>query len=100
MKPKPPPDHRNAPIPPCDRCGCVPGDHRWAAVNRPAEKVYGGAGAEFRLCPGCVQVLQTFFANGTNRPVTTRKEPDRFASSSPPPPTARADGMPIRRLPA
>jgi hypothetical protein len=96
MKPKPTTDHRNAAIPPCDRCGCAPGDHRWAAISRPAEKVYGGVRAEFRLCLGCVQVFQTFMANGKNRPVTTRKQPDRFASSSPPPQNARTDGTPIR----
>ena len=79
-KTKPIPDHRNKPMPPCTRCGCDPGDHRWAAITQSA----CGVMVEMRLCRNAFMSFQTFIANGTNLPVTNRKEPDRFASVSPP----------------
>ena len=92
MKTKPMPDHRNQPTPPCSRCGCAPGDQRWVAASPSAERV----SSELRLCEKCVNAFRTFIANGQNRPVTSRKEPDR-PSVSPPPKTSPADEVPIKR---
>jgi hypothetical protein len=64
-KTKAAPVHRSRVVSPCDRCGAAPGECRWAAGSRSAERVR----PELRLCTRCVDVFRSFLANGRNKGV-------------------------------
>jgi hypothetical protein len=84
---------KNRPSPPCSRCGFNSGGNRWIAASNATKNLM----PEIALCDDCVSALRSFFANAKLSPATNRKQPDRFASPSPPPPKpSAADEMPVR----
>jgi hypothetical protein len=83
---------KNRPSPPCSRCGLNSGGNRWVASTQATKNIM----PEIALCDSCVSALRSFFANAKLSAVTNHKQPDRFASSSPPPKNSAADEMPVR----
>ncbi len=57
------PYHRNGSVRPCDRCHRQPGDYRFTAASRCAEKFM----PELGLCGHCIQALQTILTNYENK---------------------------------
>jgi hypothetical protein len=56
-------DSRNRSVPSCDRCHRQPGEYRWTAASRAAEKVL----AELRLCHDCLDPLNSFLLAYDNK---------------------------------
>jgi hypothetical protein len=57
------PYNRNIPVRKCDRCHRQPGDYRFTAASRCAEKFM----PELGLCSGCIQALRTILTNYENK---------------------------------
>ncbi len=57
------PYHRNGSVRPCDRCHRQPGDYRFMAASRCAQK----AMPELGLCNGCMEALRSVITNYENK---------------------------------
>jgi hypothetical protein len=63
MKTRSPRPEKRSVVRDCTRCGVRPGEHRWVAGSRSAERHF----PEFYLCVVCLGAMRTYFANGRRK---------------------------------